>query len=98
MTAAGLPLFVECTPIQPDHFPHAPSQPSSIATTSPHISTQVSSAFNAQVTSRVVTSNPHDDSRNLDPPIPMTLLPMTVDMVANTLPHEDQVQYDPDGL
>ena len=98
MTAAGLPLFVECTPIQPDHFPHAPSQPLSIATTSPHISTQVSSAFNAQVTSRVVTSNPHDDSRNLDPPIPMTLLPMTVDMVADTLPHEDQVQYDPDGL
>ena len=103
MTATGLPLFVESTPIQPDHFSHAPSQSSSIATTSSHISTQVASAFDAQVTSRIVTSNPtHDDSRNLDPPIPMTLLPhlnqMTVDMVANTLSHEDQVQHDSDGL
>jgi Family of unknown function (DUF6535) len=102
MTVAGPPLFAESSPIQPDHFLHAPSQSSSIATTSSHISTQVASAFDAQVTSRIVTSNPHDDSRGPNPPIPTTLLPhlnqMAVDMVANTLPHEDQVQHDPDGL
>ena len=87
MTVAGLPSFAESSPIQPDHFLHAPSQSSSIATTSSHIPTQVASAFDAQVTSRVVTSNPHDDSRGLNPPIPMTLLPhlnqMAVDETRN---------------
>jgi hypothetical protein len=105
MTAAGLPLFVESAPIEPDHFPHAPPQSSSIVTTSSHISSQVASAFDTQVTSEIVTSNPHDDSHDLDPPIPMTLLPHlnqtavpAYDMVADTLPLEDQVQHDPDRL
>jgi hypothetical protein len=102
MTVVGPPLYAESSPIQPDHFLHAPSQSSSIATTSSHIPTQVASALDSQVTSRIVTSNPYDDSRGLNPSIPTTLLPhlnqMAVDMVANTLPHEDQVRHDPDGL
>jgi hypothetical protein len=105
MTAAGLPLFVESAPIQLDHFPHAPPQSSPIATTNSHISSQVASAFDTQVTSEIVTSNPHDDSHDLDPPVPMTVLPHlnqtavpAHDMVANTLPLEDQVQHDPDRL
>ena len=105
MTATGFPLLVEPSSIQHDHFPHATPQSSSIATTSSHISTQAASAFDAQVTSRIVTSNPHDDSHDLDPHGPMILFPHSNqtavpahDMVANTLPLEEQVQHDPDGL
>ena len=105
MTAIGFPLLVEPSSIQSDLFPQATPQSSSIATTSSHIYTQVASAFDAQATSRNVTSNPHDDSHDLDPPIPMipllrlnqTAEPVH-DMIANTLPLEDQVQHDPDGL
>ena len=105
MAAPVLPLLVDSSQIQPGHFPHAPPQSSSIETTSSHLSTQVASAFDAQVTSRIVTSNPHDDSHDLDPHGPMILFPHSNqtavpahDMVANTLPLEEQVQHDPDGL
>ena len=105
MTATGFPLLVEPSSIQHDHFPHATPQSSSIATTSSHIYTQVASAFDAQGTSRDVTSNPHDDSHGLDPPIPMIPFPrsnqtaeLAHDTVANTLPLDDQVQHDPDRL
>ena len=99
MTAAGLPLFKESSQIQSDHFLHAPRQSSSISTSS-HISTQDPSAFDAQVTSRNVKIDPNYDSHDLKPPIPMTILPHlnqtavpAHDMVANTLPLEDQVQH-----
>ena len=105
LTAAGLPLFLESSQMQADHFSHAPPESSSLATSSSQISTQAASAFDAQVTSRVVTSNPHDDSHDLDPHGPMILSPHlnqtavpAHDMVANTLPLEEQVQHDPDGL
>ena len=65
MTTAELPLFVDSSPMQPDHPPHALQSLSPSPTTS----------SSPQVTSRIVTSNPHDDSYDLDPPIPMTLLP-----------------------
>ena len=65
MTTAELPLFVDSSLMQPDHPPHALQSLSPSPTTS----------SSPQVTSRIVTSNPHDDSYDLDPPIPMTLLP-----------------------
>ena len=105
MTATGFPLSVEPSSIQPELFSQATPQSSSIITTSSHIYTQVASAFDAPATSRNVTSNPHEDSHDLDPPIPMIPLPRlnqtaepAHNMVANTLPLEGQVQHDPDGL
>jgi hypothetical protein len=95
MTTSGLHLSVESAPIQPD-FPHALRSPSSFLTTvTPRIS---------QVTSSIVTPNPHDDGHDLGPPIPITLpnLGQTAvpahDIVADTLPLEDQLPHDPDEL
>jgi hypothetical protein len=101
MTAAGLPLFVESSQIQSDHFLHAPRQSSSISTSS-HISSQVPSAFDAQVTSGIVTPDLNYDSHDLEPPVSMTILPHlnqtavpAHDMVANTLSLEDHGKHDP---
>jgi Family of unknown function (DUF6535) len=103
-STTGLPLLVEPPSIQPAHFPHASPQFSSIATTGSHISTQFASASDAQVTSRIITYNPHDDSHGLDPPIPMTLIPRldqtavpAHNMAANTLSLENQEQHEPEG-
>ena len=97
-TTTEPPSFVESAPIQPDHTLHTLRSPSSSQTTA-------SSHISPQVTSRVVTPNPHDDSRGLDPPIPMTrpphlnqTAPPTHDITASTLPLKDQVQHDVDEL
>ncbi|KAF8471357.1 hypothetical protein DFH94DRAFT_769111 [Russula ochroleuca] len=97
MAATGLPLFVESSSIQPDHFPQALRSLSSSQTTA-------GSHLSPQVTSGIITPNPHDNGHDLGPLIPMTLLPHSNqtavpahDIIANTLPLEDQVQHDPDN-
>jgi hypothetical protein len=104
MTTTELPLFVEPAPIQPDQIPYDFRFPSSTsATPNSHISPQVTSAFDVQVTSSIVTPNRHDDAHDLNPPIPMTVLPHSNqtalpvhDIVASTLPLEDKVSHDLD--
>jgi hypothetical protein len=91
MTTAG------SAPIQPDHTPHACRSSSSSPTTVSHLAPQVASAFDVQVTSNIGMSNPHDDGHDLNPPIPITVLPHlhqtalpAHDTITHTLPLEDR--------
>ena len=104
MTSGEPPSFVKAAPIQFDHILDALRSWSSSPTTgSSHISPQVTSAFDVQITLRIGTPSPHDETHNLNPPIPMTVLlhlakPTSPadDIVAPTLQPGDQVHYDLD--
>jgi hypothetical protein len=73
MTTAVSPSSVEFPQIQIP--PALRSSSSSLTTASSYISPQVASALDARVASRIGTPSPHDDIHDLNPPIPMTLLP-----------------------
>ena len=101
VTALNSPSSVESAPVRPDHILQAlQSLASSLATSTPH---QVASAFDVQITLRFGTPSPHDETREQNPPIPMTVLVHLAkaespahDTVASTLQPDDQVQDDPD--
>jgi hypothetical protein len=100
VTALNSPSSVESAPVRPDHILQAlQSLASSLATSTP----QVASAFDVQITLRFGTPSPHDDTREQNPPIPMTVLVHLAkaespahDTAASTLQPDDQVQDDPD--
>ena len=100
VTAVNSPSSVETIPVQPDHILQAlQSLASSLATGAP----QVASAFDVQITLRFGTSSPHDETREQNPAIPMTVLVHLAktespahDTVASTLQPDDQAQDDPD--
>ena len=105
MTSGEPPSFVKPAPIQPDHILDAlRSWSSSLTTGSSHISPQFTSAFDVQITFRIGTPSPHDETRDLNnSPIPMTVLLHLAkttspadDIVAPTLQSGDQVHYDLD--
>jgi hypothetical protein len=102
VTTAEHPSFVESALIQPDCIPHVlRSQSSSLTIAGSQISPQVPSAFDVQVTSGMGSPGPLDNARDLNRPIPMTVLlhpdqiaPPAHDVVAATLQPEDQVQHE----
>ena len=106
MTSGEPPSFVKPAPIQPDHILDAlRSWSSSLMTGSSHISPQVTSAFDFQITLRIGATTQHDETHDLNPPIPMTVLlhlaktpPPAHDIVAPAFQPEDQVQHDLDEL
>jgi hypothetical protein len=84
-------LFVESALINPDHIPPAlRSSSSSLTSASSH------SGLDAQVTLHIGTPSPHDDTQDLKPPIPTTLLLHSAqaspahDIVATTVQPENQ--------
>jgi len=98
LTTAEPPSFVVSSSTHPDHVPHTPRLPPSSLTTA-------SSRISPKVASTIGTLSSHEDTRDLNPPIPMTALPHPTltalpahDIVTNALPLEDQVQRDPDKL
>jgi hypothetical protein len=100
------PSSVESAPLQTDHIPHA-LRSSTFTETSSHTSPQVASAPDTEVTSGMGTPSSRDDTHDLNPHIPMTVLPHS-DQTARpidgivaatlvvTLRPEDQVQHDLD--
>jgi hypothetical protein len=106
MTSGEPPSFVKPAPIQPDHILDAlRSLSSSLTTGSSHISPQVTSAFDVQITLRIGAPSQHDETHDLNPPIPMTVLfhlaktpPPAHDIVAPAFQPEDQIQHDLDKL
>jgi hypothetical protein len=109
MTAAEPSSVVESAQLQPDQIPHALRFPSSSLTTAgwpgSHISLQVASGSGAQLTSSIGTPISHDDAHDINPLIPMTVLPHSDqtarpvhDAVAARLEPEDQVQHELDML
>jgi hypothetical protein len=73
MIAAESPSSVESAPLLPDHIPPALGFLSSSLTTD--ISPQVASASEAQVTSIIRTPSSQDTPHDINPHIPMTVIP-----------------------
>ena len=89
MTSGEPPSFVKPAPIQPDHILDAlRSLSSSLTTGSSHISPQSTSAFEVQITLRIGTPSQHDETHDLNPPIPMTVL---LHLAKTTSPTDDIV-------
>ena len=89
---------IESFPFQLDQVLHTFRSPSSSS------AKVVASGFDDQDTSSIGMPNQRDDTHDLDPPIPMTVLhldqtaPPAHDIAAATLPLEGQVWHDLDEL